>query len=247
MSYVAKNLSRAKVNSRLISRIIISIKAIAIANLILWIGNIAYALVEGESIFPLFIFDFDLGLLLVFSIFITAFASPITLGFAALGWLVAGIYVRKVEGEDATQIIMIAAILPTLFFTIILSILLLTLFLTSELIVFLPLILILILGLLLTNIGALAIAVPGLFISSAISHRNRLKPQQLSQPNYLVLEVIPNEKQVYCPFRMVNYEGCAFLGYQAPKQPLICDYESQWKRCYIYARLYDNLDEELKI
>lgn len=246
MSYISKPLSKAKVNSLLITRITVSIKAIAIANVILWIGNIAYALVEGRSIFPLFIFDFDLGLLLVFSIFISAFASPITLGFAALGWLVAGIYVRKVAGEDTTQIIIIASILPTLFFTIILSILLLTLFLTSELIIFLPLILVLILGLLLTNIGAIAVAIPGLLISNVISHSNRLKPLQLSQPNYLVLEVIPNEKQIYCPFRMVNYEGCAFLGYQAPKQPLICDYESQWKRCYIYARLYENLDEELK-
>lgn len=238
--------SKMKVSKSRAMMMELAIKSLAIVMAIAWLGNVIYVFVEQETLLPLFLFDFDLGLILVFWILFSSFGNSFTIGSVTIGWIVAAIYVKKQVGKDANTIIALSSFLPILILDFVIGIVLLTLVIGSGELVLLPFILLLLLGILLVGAISLVLTIPGLIISNFVSFRNRNEPTQLSQPDYLVLDVIPEEKVSTCPFKMQQHNGCAYLGYRAPDGPLICDFESYWRRCFIYAELYKKIDEELK-
>ena len=62
---------------------------------------------------------------------------------------------------------------------------------------------------------------------------------QVHQTNYT-----PNPEN-YCPYRMKNEPGCAFLGVKtAPGKKIICDYPETWNDCYIYHHVKERQEKK---
>jgi hypothetical protein len=224
-----------------------SLYTFAIVNLIIWIGNIVYTLIEGEMLFPTFLFDMDLGLLLLFSAFYFSFSNSIIFVFFLLGWTVAGLYAKRVGGKKNTTIILYASLIPAIIAFTIIGIVIVTFMINISIGAILPTLMILVLLFGGIGLSGMFLAIPGYMIANVINFKVAQEPVNQSLPDFLVLfGPTPNEKVKHCPFRMNDQPGCAFLGYTAPNNPLICDYQSKWTYCYVYSHLYDKLEDEFK-
>ncbi len=224
-----------------------SLYTFAIVNLIIWTSNIVYTLVEGEMLFPATLFDMDLGLILLFNAYYSSFENSIIFVFIILGWTVAGLYAKRVGGKKYTLIILLASLIPALLAFVIIGIVVFTFLLNISLSIALSVLMILIL--LFASIGAsgMLLAIPGYMIANVVKYNVAQDPVNQSLPDFLVLfGTIPTEPVKFCPFRMKDKPGCAFLGYTAPAGPLICDYQSKWTYCYVYSHLYNKLEDEFK-
>ena len=98
----------------------------------------------------------------------------------------------------------------------------------------------------LVGVLGLALAIPGFISAAVLKTKGTIQTYNQRMPNYLTLLTPTDEVQNFCPFRRKGTPGCSFLGYDAPDQPLVCDYQSTWVNCRIYAHLFHTLDEELK-
>ncbi len=224
-----------------------SLYTFAIVNLIIWTANIVYTLVEGEMLFPTMLFDMDLGLILLFSAYYSSFDNSIIFLFILLGWTVAGLYAKRVGGKKYTTIILYASLIPAIIAFVIIGVVVVTFLLNISLAAVLSVLLILVV--LFASIGAsgMFLAIPGYMIANIVKYNVSQEAVNQSLPDFLVLfGMVPNEPVKYCPFRMKDKPGCAFLGYTAPDGPLICDYQSKWTYCYVYSHLYSKLEDEFK-
>lgn len=224
-----------------------SLYTFAIVNLILWMGNIVYTLVEGEMLFPATLLDMDLGLLLLFSAFYFGFENGIIFVFILLGWTVAGLYAKRVGGKKTTTIILYASLIPTFIAFMLISVVIVTFMISISIVAVLPILLLLVIMFASIGFSGMFLAIPGYIIANVIKFEVSQESVNQSLPDFLVLfGPIPNEPVKPCPFRMKDRPGCAFLGYTAPDGPLICDYQSKWTYCYVYSHLYSKLEDEFK-
>jgi hypothetical protein len=223
--------------------------AFAIANFIIWIGNIFRVIILGEPLLPFVVIDLDLGLLLIALTYLQIFyeLDEVLLTFNLIGWIISAIYTkRSTNNQDFNTIMIYAAILPALLFSVILFILAINITFAFFGVASYIILAVIILSILL-NIVSIGIALPGIFLGSLLTQGALLDPVHRSIPNYLTLAYVPptpNEPILYCPFRMKSNPGCAFLGYIAPNRPLICDYETSWRSCYIYSHIFTTLGEK---
>lgn len=236
--------SREVGNSKLI-RAGYSLQAFSIANAILWIGNIVYALTTGESLLDFDLLNFDLSIILLYISFAQIVDNPQMLTFAVLGWIVASFWVKKDHPKEFLNIIAYSVIIPFMFLPTIIIIFALNLMLGTFQLEALAIIIFILFAIVVFNLVALMVIVPGVILVYFFNPPVPEKSKMYSMIDFLVLygpvPPTPNEKIVYCPFRMKSKPGCAYLGYVTPNQPLICDYQSNWQSCYVYTHLFYKL------
>ncbi|MHA2277777.1 MAG: hypothetical protein ACXAC2_18500, partial [Candidatus Kariarchaeaceae archaeon] len=165
--------------------------------------------------------------------------------FAVLGWVIASFWVKKDHPKDFSTIIVFSIIIPFMFLPALIIIFVLNIAVGLFEFELLAISLFLVISLVILNIAALMIVIPGVIIAHFFNPYTPEKSKMYSMVDYLVLfgpvPPHPNEEVVFCPFRMKNKPGCAYLGYKAPNQPLICDYQSTWQSCYVYTHLFYKL------
>ncbi len=179
--------------------------------------------------------------------------SIIYLGYL-LGMGTAGVYYRIKYGTETINLVKTVAKLYFMFFLGIASIIVLILLFTFiQALIFVALAIPFILFYLAIVVGvivapfALVALIPFEKIFTYNQSSSSPFPPMLSfNRTYLVLNVIPNEKPKFCPFKDVEKNGCSYLGYGAPKESLICDFESTFTRCYVYKKLAPEFSEVKK-
>ncbi len=223
----------------------IALYAFAIANVVLWIGNLVYAITTGDSLLLFDLLEFDLSIILLYASFVQIVDNLQMLAFAVLGWILASFWVRLNYPKNYATIIVYSVIIPFMFLPTIIIISIINLSFGGLQLGILEVGIFIAFAVIILNVAALAIAIPGIILAGFFNPRTVEKTKMVAMVDYLVLlEPIPpnpNEKVVYCPFRMKNKPGCAYLGYKAPELPLICDYQSTWQMCYVYTHLYYKL------
>ena len=222
-----------------------ALEAFAVANLIIWIGNIIYTINSNQTLLNLTLIDIDLGIILMYSGFIGILNNPQMLAFAALGWIVAGIRVRRRYFRQSTSILIMSLIIPISLFPILLVIFAINLAISSIGPLILTLVLTFALLLIIFNLVGLLITIPAFIVMEMVKDPKPMEATVNVSQNSLILSgpIPPNpgEPIMYCIYRMKDKPGCAFLGYQVGNYPLICDYQSTWRACKLYSHLYYRL------
>lgn len=222
-----------------------ALEAFAVANLIIWIGNIIYTINSNQTLLNLTLIDIDLGIILMYSGFVGILGNPQMLTFAALGWIVAGIRVRRKYFRQSSTILILSLIIPISLFPIILAIFALNLAVSSFGAFIFPFIIGFAVLLILFNLVGLIITLPAFFVMEMVKDPKPMEAIVNVSQNSLILSgpvpPTPGEPVMYCIYRMKDKPGCAFLGYQVGNYPLMCDYQSTWRACKLYSHLYYRL------
>ena len=162
-----------------LTRVGYSLQAFSIANVILWIGNLVYALTTGKSLLVVGLLDFDLSIILLYISFAQIVENPQMLLFAVLGWVVASFWVKKDHPKDFLNVLAYSVIIPFMFLPTIIIIFILNVIVGTLQFEFLMIMLFLVLSLIILNIVALMIIVPGVILASFFNPRSEEHTSEL--------------------------------------------------------------------
>ncbi len=191
--------------------------------------------------------NIDLTFYLLFEIYTVALLNFSLTIYLALGWIIAGIYIRmKFPSAGAKPIIYGAAIIP-IYMILFVIYLVLTIMLSAPSVFFGILsAFIVFLGSALfvggiAYVYLLAIALPGVLVLSLTKNRTKRTYSNVSMSSSFLhsFTMVNPATARDCPFKDKELHGCSYLGYSAPPGILICDHPDTFRKCELYAHLYD--------
>lgn len=238
----------------------IAFELFSIANLVFMLGVILYASITDQfSLMAVNPTDFSTDIFTIFRILLVVINEPALAFGLVLGWIIAALYAANKYHSNVELHIVRSASIFALFMIAVLSpfiLALLILGLTINTATFLS-VLVLIAYLIAYTAGIafaleLIVAVPALIILAFRKKEKIASVHFATSQNLLVLPTQITTKPIkFCPMKDQNINGCGHLGYSIPRNiHLICDYESTFRACKIYAYLYSKHEtltkEEIK-
>ena len=221
-----------------------AMEAFVIANTTLIIGMFVYQFVNPSLLLVISQFGLDLSVIYIGIMWATIISDPVGMGILVLGWMIAGVYIKKKYGEDSTSILLRGSTIPVIFILVTVGLILLTVSFDTGLGFTVLLLLVFIVGALFAF--SVILSAGGIILAMLIGFDGSVSVTETQEPDFLVLPVVPEDEKIkYCPFRSHD-PGCSYLGYRAPDKPLICDYRSTYLRCRVYAHIYEHLEDDAK-
>ena len=276
-------LQRQKVKKEVSSVIKEGLLTFSVANSVFLICSFLFGVIRGDSVISVLITSTD-GLELTalyqpdfvlfhlsslhFQILVGSFTDGqalISLGALAIGWVVAGIFVRLyypskgytpiLSGSLTMSIILSILVWGLIFLPLFISFLFYSFGVGSGTVLFLFILIIAtivaMIVFVLYTVLLCIVSIPG-YVLIAFTQQNRgfaetvlTSSTSFLSPNWarLDLNVLPQSQSTQnlsnkCPFKDENLNGCSFLGYQLPKKKVICDSPNTFRRCKSYKYLY---------